>query len=326
MRVRRAVNYAVDHDALNLDAYGEDGGLPTCQIVPPGVPGYRRYCPYARVAADGTIGPPDLRRARQLVRDSGTAGMHVTVWRPKLATNRVLVATLRQLGYRVTDHHVTQPFPVYQAAISDPRQHAQIGWAPTWIADFASPTVWVRDLFSCAAKNLARFCDPVLDREMARAGAVSDPRSRARAGRRSSASWSTGPRSSGPRRRSRTTWSRSASATSGTARSGACCSASSGCGSGTGSPRGKPGPAVRQGSVPAQTANGRAVNGTAVKLLIRSFQLRPSIQVALTVTATLVELVRTPPPMASVESGHVTVASAWPKGGSGKSKPSFSTV
>ena len=43
---------------------------PTCQILPPNIPGYVRYCPY---------GAPDLRTARRLVAASGTRGMRVVV-------------------------------------------------------------------------------------------------------------------------------------------------------------------------------------------------------------------------------------------------------
>jgi peptide/nickel transport system substrate-binding protein len=39
VRVRRAVNFAIDRSALGLS------GRATCQILPPGFPGYRPYCP-----------------------------------------------------------------------------------------------------------------------------------------------------------------------------------------------------------------------------------------------------------------------------------------
>ena len=42
---------------------------PSCQVLPPDLPGYAPYCPY----------PLDLAAAQQLVRDSGTAGQTVTL-------------------------------------------------------------------------------------------------------------------------------------------------------------------------------------------------------------------------------------------------------
>jgi peptide/nickel transport system substrate-binding protein len=43
VRVRRAINYAIDRGevARLLGGYSQ----PTCQMLPPYLPGYRRYCP-----------------------------------------------------------------------------------------------------------------------------------------------------------------------------------------------------------------------------------------------------------------------------------------
>ncbi len=41
---------------------------PACQILPPQIPGYRRYCPYTRdPGADGRWRGPDINLARRLV-------------------------------------------------------------------------------------------------------------------------------------------------------------------------------------------------------------------------------------------------------------------
>jgi peptide/nickel transport system substrate-binding protein len=46
IRVRQALNYAVDRRKM-ADLHGGPAvAQPTCQAVPPTVPGYRRYCPY----------------------------------------------------------------------------------------------------------------------------------------------------------------------------------------------------------------------------------------------------------------------------------------
>ena len=82
---------------------------PACQILPPGLAGYRRNCPWTRdPAADGRWHAPDLPRARRLVAASGTAGMKVTVWdvspSPEGAIKEAAetVRALRQLGYRAS--------------------------------------------------------------------------------------------------------------------------------------------------------------------------------------------------------------------------------
>jgi YVTN family beta-propeller protein len=105
IRVRRAVNLALDRRAVVNSYGGPIAARPTCQILPPGLPGYRPYCPY-------TLGPdaigrwhrPDLAAARRLVAASGTKGMKVTVWNingpPQAAVDetRHAVAALDQLS------------------------------------------------------------------------------------------------------------------------------------------------------------------------------------------------------------------------------------
>jgi peptide/nickel transport system substrate-binding protein len=44
VRVRQAVNYAVDRAAVSA-SYGPGLAEPTCQLRPPGTVGFRPYCP-----------------------------------------------------------------------------------------------------------------------------------------------------------------------------------------------------------------------------------------------------------------------------------------
>src|SRR5438132_7526429 len=94
VRVRRAVNYAFDRQAF-AQLLGR-AFAPTCQILPPNFPSYRRSCEYL---PDGVAG---LDRARRLVRSSGTAGASVTVWVPApiAVQGRFMVSVLDSLGYR----------------------------------------------------------------------------------------------------------------------------------------------------------------------------------------------------------------------------------
>jgi YVTN family beta-propeller protein len=180
VRVRQALNFAVDRQRLLDLAFGPGLGQATCQVIPPRLLGYRRYCPYtAEPSASGAWAAPDLSRARQLVRASGTAGQAVTIWMPPephvdAAAGRYVVSVLNGLGYRARLRFTNEYKLAYQATFS--------GWYP----DYAPPpTGMIVPTLSCAGyipvaaenTNSAEFCDPAIDREIAHAQALqtSDP-------------------------------------------------------------------------------------------------------------------------------------------------------
>jgi YVTN family beta-propeller protein len=174
--VRRALNYAANRAAVLQANGGPDVGQPTCQILPPGFPGHRPYCPYtAGAATHGVWRAPNLGRARALVARSGTRGMKVTVWFPTEAAgfNRFAVKLLRSLGYRVSTKILGNN---YQAVVSDSRNKAQIG-STGWSPDYPAASDFFGPLFSCASfvpdsrnnSNVAKFCDPSIDRLIERA-------------------------------------------------------------------------------------------------------------------------------------------------------------
>ena len=184
VRVRRALNYAVDRERLRDTTIGEGLGQPTCQVLPPSFTGYRRYCPYtAAPSANGTWKGPDMARARALVRASGTAGQSVTVWMPGwLRYNnadgaRYVASVLNRLGYRARYRVHTDPY------IED-KLRIQVGFF-AWGADYATTYSFVVKPLTCAAynpvkmynTNIAEFCDPAIDAAIERAQSLqaSDP-------------------------------------------------------------------------------------------------------------------------------------------------------
>src|SRR5207247_6850514 len=73
LAVRQALNYAIDRDQVARLYGGLSIATPTCQILPPGLPGYMPYCPYTlHPRHGGRWTSPNLSRARQLVAASGT--------------------------------------------------------------------------------------------------------------------------------------------------------------------------------------------------------------------------------------------------------------
>jgi hypothetical protein len=112
----------------------------------------------------------------------GTAGMKVTVWdvspSPEGAIKEATetVRALRKLGYRASLRLL--PPSTYFAVTSDSRNHAQVidgGWS----ADYASADDFIGKLTcayfvpgdSVATDDAGGFCDPGLDRQIARAAA-----------------------------------------------------------------------------------------------------------------------------------------------------------
>ena len=162
VRVRRAFNLAVDRRAV-VRLYGGSGmAAPLCQAVPPGLPGYEPYCPYA----------PDMERARQLVAASGTAGQAVTLVTDDVATARAvgtyLVDVLGQLGFRARLQSLSSN--VEFTYIQNTGNHVQASLTG-WYADFPSAANILTGNFGCAAfrpgsdssTNIPGFCDKALD-------------------------------------------------------------------------------------------------------------------------------------------------------------------
>jgi peptide/nickel transport system substrate-binding protein len=76
--VREAVNYGIDKPALARLFAGEM--TPGCSFLPPGVPGYDQALDVEDCPWGDPNEPPDLERARQMIKDAGAEGADVTVW------------------------------------------------------------------------------------------------------------------------------------------------------------------------------------------------------------------------------------------------------
>jgi peptide/nickel transport system substrate-binding protein len=183
VRVRRAVNLAVDRAAVASTLGGPQLAQATCQLRPPGTVGFRRYCPYtADPDRTGAWKGPDLTRARRLVAASGTSGMRVTVWTSPnfwVPGAREAVSTLRRLGYRAS-LRVAHGLDAYAAKTGDEKTHGvQAGMGGYYgIPDITSLALTC-DSIRPGKQNLnpSFFCDRAVDAQIARAQKiqVTDP-------------------------------------------------------------------------------------------------------------------------------------------------------
>jgi peptide/nickel transport system substrate-binding protein len=171
-RLRRAVDGAFDRAAFARIA--GPAFSPTCQILPPNVPGHRPSCPYDAVGVAG------IDAARRRVRDSGTRGASVTVWVPAPFSShgRFMVSLLDAIGYRA--RLKVLPMYSYFAKVLDSRSRAQVGyWG--WAPEFPSAIDVVQPVFACAgfvagspelSRDPSAFCDREIDAQMERAAAL----------------------------------------------------------------------------------------------------------------------------------------------------------
>jgi YVTN family beta-propeller protein len=172
LKARQAVNYAIDRARiLQFFHYVSGQATAACQMLPPDFPGHQGYCPYTTGAGDGAWHGPDLEKAQQLVTESGTTNMPVTVWISDdpptyKAAASYLVGLLNDLGYRARLHAI--PWDQYHDAIYNPRLNIQVSiWG--WGADFPAPSTFFGPMLSCQSadepgtQNLARFCHPQVD-------------------------------------------------------------------------------------------------------------------------------------------------------------------
>jgi len=163
VRVRRAVNLAVDRDEV-ARRIGELTRSPTCRVLPPNYRAYRPECPYRG----------GLEAARRLVTQSGTRGERVEAWVPAglgPTLGRYIVSLLDSLGYRARLKAIQGD---YNSALGRSFRRSQIAFS-AWTSDYESPSRFLVDLFSCASipasprdlgVNYSKLCDPEVERQL----------------------------------------------------------------------------------------------------------------------------------------------------------------
>jgi peptide/nickel transport system substrate-binding protein len=136
--VREAINIGLDKPALARLFAGEVA--PGCSFLPPGQPGYDEAldtddCPWGN-----PNDPPDVEKARQMIKDAGVAGADVTVYGnnddPTDKVTEAYADQLTKLGFKAKPKILDGG--VYFQTIGSAKEAPQTGFA-NWFQDFPHP-------------------------------------------------------------------------------------------------------------------------------------------------------------------------------------------
>jgi peptide/nickel transport system substrate-binding protein len=166
-RVRRAVNYAVDKPTLaRIYAGGLQEG---CSFLPPQMPGYDEQLDTSGCPFGDPRKPPDVERARRLIKAAGAEGAKVTVWgfnqTPQADISQAYAEMLNKIGLHASVKLVN--FAVWRPTIGNAKNRPQTGF-DAFTQVFPHPLTFFELVRSDAIrptnnKNTSNISDPVID-------------------------------------------------------------------------------------------------------------------------------------------------------------------
>jgi len=177
VKARRAVNYAIDRNALVKIFGGPRLAQPSCQVLPPGFPGHRDYCPYTKNPG-AKWSAPDVAKAKQLVQESGTKGAKVTVLSSDDEVNKAVAvyfqSVLNQIGYKASVKPISGN--IFFTYVQNTKNKVQIN-VQQWYQDYPAASDFLNILFGCdsfhpgsdSSINIAGFCDKKINAQMHKA-------------------------------------------------------------------------------------------------------------------------------------------------------------
>jgi peptide/nickel transport system substrate-binding protein len=162
LKVRQAINYAVDPAALERIYAGEIKG--THQILPPEMPGYEQFDLY----------PHNLAKAKELIAQANPSDRDVTVWTLALSpgdkAGEYYEEVLNQIGLHAKLKKINADN--YFTVIGDESTpDLDTGWG-NWGADYPQPGDFLQPMFATSSiqptnsTNLSRFSDPKVDKQI----------------------------------------------------------------------------------------------------------------------------------------------------------------
>src|SRR6516164_7175599 len=169
LQARQAINYAANRAAYVKIFGGPSLAVPTCQVLPPGFPSYSPYCPYTSGTGHTKWTAPDLAKAKQLVQQSGTAGMKVVV---DATTDQVgkalaeqMVSDLNSIGYKASTQLLSSSVQYNFVQNSSNSGKWNVAYSQ-WFQDYPAASDFLNVLLGCgtihpnsdASPNIAAFC------------------------------------------------------------------------------------------------------------------------------------------------------------------------
>ncbi|HET7417887.1 MAG TPA: ABC transporter substrate-binding protein [Solirubrobacterales bacterium] len=168
LKVRQAVNYAVDPAALQRIYAGTLS--PTQQVLPPQMPGYRKFELY----------PHNLAKAKELVAAADPSDRQVSVWTinlpPGNEAGEYLQQVLEKIGFDVK-LKVIDAANYFTLISNTHTPELDIGWG-NWLLDYPHPNDYFQPQLSGESilpvgnSNWAMFDDPAVNRKIKELAAV----------------------------------------------------------------------------------------------------------------------------------------------------------
>ena len=169
VKLRQAVNWAISRGAL-LEQGGYYAGVLTDQILPPGMPGFKRVSAYPLQQTK-----QDIAKAQQLAKGhtrGGKAVLWTSTTEPAPLQAQIYQQNLKAIGLNVQVQQFTRAVQIQKEGIKGAEfDFTTEGWA----ADYADPSDFINVLLdgtnikSANNNNVAYFDDPAYNKRMASA-------------------------------------------------------------------------------------------------------------------------------------------------------------
>ncbi len=166
VKVRQAVNYAVDPAALERIYVGQLTG--TQQILPPGMPGYKKIELY----------PPNLAKAKEMIEEANPSDRDITVWGDSEAENEAAVTyyqdVLQKIGFNTT-LKIVNPDNYFTVIGNTSTPDLDTGWSD-WFEDYPHPNDFFQPMLAGESiqptnnNNFAQIDVPELNQKISKLG------------------------------------------------------------------------------------------------------------------------------------------------------------